>query len=144
MADADAPVCIDTNLWIYALIGPSSPVTQKLDDLIIANRLVAAPSCIHEEFCHAVRKYALGGRIPGERAMAAASTFLNLPMSLVDDNELHMAALSMSLEIPGLSAYDAHFVAVAQRAGAELWTADKQLARIAELLGVPTRLWTAA
>jgi predicted nucleic acid-binding protein len=69
---------------------------------------------------------------------------LSLSIELIDDDELHRRALAHSLRTPGLSGYDAQFIVVCERSGAELWTADKGLAAISQRLGIATRLWVSA
>lgn len=103
---------------------------------------MVAPSILHEEFCHVVKKYVRGRSVTPELALALTRGMLQSRIQILDDSVLHISALSLALEHPELSAYDAHFVAVAQQTGALLWTADKQLARLSEMIGVPTTLWS--
>ena len=67
------------------------------------------------------------------RAEEALRHFLDLPLT----RHGHQGLLFRCLELrDGLSAYDASYVALAERLDADLVTADRRLARMAESLGV--------
>jgi len=53
-----------------------------------------------------------------------------------EDPPLHRAALRIAQSCDTAAAYDAHYVALAKRLGAELWTADRRLAGHAASSGV--------
>lgn len=60
-----------------------------------------------------------------------------MPITLYGDRDLHRRALSLAKQLSLPAAYDAHYLALAERLNAELWTADRCLAERAQ----PTMPW---
>jgi predicted nucleic acid-binding protein len=60
-------------------------------------------------------------------ANALIDALVILPIAVYHDEFLHQAALTTASRFRIGAAYDAHYVALAQHLGAELWTADKRL-----------------
>jgi predicted nucleic acid-binding protein len=54
---------------------------------------------------------------------------LAMPLQLHGDPALHLSALAMAERFALPAAYDAHYLALAERLGAEFWTGDGRLAR---------------
>lgn len=50
-----------------------------------------------------------------------------LPVELHGDLEMHAEALAVSRRFSLAATYDAHYLALAARVDAELWTADQRL-----------------
>jgi predicted nucleic acid-binding protein len=55
-----------------------------------------------------------------------------LPIRLYGEPELHARALDLARRLSLPAACDAHYLALADWLGAELWTADRRLARAVE------------
>jgi len=55
-------------------------------------------------------------------------TVAAMPIKLHGDHELHRQAMQKAFMYGLPAAYDAHYVALAERLSAELWTADAELA----------------
>jgi predicted nucleic acid-binding protein len=94
-----------------------------------AGRLIYAPSLLLYEVTAALHRSARAGRV-GPQALAASLEELGqMNVELVADLTLarRAAELAWTLDLP--AAYDAHYVALAERLGAELWTCDGQLAQ---------------
>ncbi len=80
------------------------------------------------EVAAGLRRAVLGGLLPQHRAEAAVVDLRDLPLT----RHGHLALLERILELrANVSAYDATYVALAERLGAELLTADGALARAA-------------
>jgi predicted nucleic acid-binding protein len=134
-------ICADSNILVDALAvfdaGLADVVRLWIEDEVS----LCAPNLIHYEFTHALTKHVRNRRIAPTDAINVMDTILSLNVRLFDDDGLHRRALDLSMTNPGLSGYDGHFMALCERTGAELWTADKRLAAIADANGFPTRLW---
>ncbi len=52
---------------------------------------------------------------------------MNLNITLYGDAELHRQALNLAKSLRLPASYDAHYLALAQRLGAEFWTGDRRL-----------------
>jgi predicted nucleic acid-binding protein len=138
------PVCPDSSILVDALTNFDESLAAELHSWIFSSVAMIAPDLIHYEFTHVLAKHVRNRRVSLDQASDVMEALFSLPIELIDDDDLHRIALSHALMNPGLSGYDAQFVAVSERFGAELWTADKGLAAVSQRLGVATRLWVTA
>ena len=84
------------------------------------------PALCDVEVTSVLRRALLAGRMSSERAATAVADYLDLPLA----RHGHQALLARILELrANFSAYDAAYVALAERLGAVLLTADAPLAR---------------
>ena len=72
------------------------------------------------------------GRITPDEARAMLAVLGGLGVRLLGPDDLHVRALDLALRHGHPQAYDAHYLAVAERLDAELWTGDARLARAVE------------
>lgn len=135
------PICADSNIFVRVLLADASDLVSAFNDWVTTGRRVLVPALAHYEVASALLTYVIPGQISPDQADRLLLTFLELGIEIVDDDSLHRAALRVAGQERRLSTYDAHFLALAQRAGAELWTADGDLAKISQRLGVATVLW---
>jgi len=136
------PACVDSSIWIDALAGIDPVLADEVRSWIVDGWPLIAPDLIHYEVVHVLTKHMRNGVVTAPHAVEVLNALLTVNIELIDDDELHSRALDYSLGTAGLSGYDAQFIAVCERSGAELWTMDKSLAAISQRLGLPTRLWT--
>ncbi len=88
-----------------------------------------APALCDVEVAAGLRRALLGGLLSVPRAQEALADLHDLPLT----RHGHLGLLGRILELrANLSAYDAAYVALAERLRAELLTADRALARAAE------------
>lgn len=87
----------------------------------------AAPTLLFYEVSNALRRYVVHGTLLPEDADEGLEAALALGIQLFGDPDLHRRALRLAsvLELP--AAYDAHYLALAERLNAEFWTADRRL-----------------
>ena len=91
-------------------------------------RLVA-PTLLWYEVVNAVhRAVRLGVRTADAAARVFAET-VTLPIELHGDEALHQRALELAARFTLPAAYDAHYLALAERFRAPLWTTDRRLAK---------------
>ncbi len=88
-----------------------------------------APSLLMYEVANALYRYVRYGVLLPEEAADALEAVLNLGIELRGDAELHRRALALGRELDLVAIYDAHYLALAERLEAELWTADRRLHR---------------
>ena len=96
---------------------------------------VHVPALCDMEVCSALRRGLLSGQLSRKRADQALEDYLDLPLSRHGHQPLLRRILALHQFI---SAYDAAYVALAERLGAPLLTGDRHLARACERIGVNT------
>jgi len=124
-------ICVDASVVVRLVTGGGAEIGDPAvwrdwfaggDDLI-------APTLLFFEVTNALHRYAVQGELLAEEVEEALEAALDLEIRLHRGPDLHRCALRLARRF-GLSAtYDAHYLAVAERAEAELWTADARLVR---------------
>ena len=134
-------ICADNSIWIRIFVDIDLALAKEVKGWFNEGIAQIAPTLLHYEFSHVLTRYVRNKKITATIAAGLFDALLDLVIELTDDNELHRRAFALSMSNPGLSGYEAHYLAVSDRSGAELWTADKGLAAISQRLGIATRLW---
>lgn len=128
-------ICVDANVavkWILA---------QEHSDKALAlmaacaqqRQRIVSPPLLPIEVASVLRRLMVSGppadRLTLPQAGTLITTFLAFPITLAAPAGLYHAALSIA-EAHNLPAvYDAHYVALAQLLGCDLWTDDRRLLR---------------
>ena len=122
-------VCVDANIVVRVVVFPSHAAIQTLwQRWTRQEQQIIAPALIFYEVTNALYQYQRQGMLTEEAVTIALNAVLALPIQIHGDAELHRKALDIARRY-GLSAtYDAHYVALAQHFGGELWTTDQRLA----------------
>lgn len=125
----NSTICVDASLIIRLLLSGeyASPVAVLWKAWHEAGSLIVAPTLIHYEVSNALRRYVVLGELLSEEAAEALEATLQLGIALHGDAALHRRALALAKHLELSTAYDAHYLALAERLGAEFWTADHQL-----------------
>ncbi|MBS1252781.1 MAG: Ribonuclease VapC9 [Anaerolineales bacterium] len=122
-------VCVDASLaakWVL----PEEYQThalQLLADWTEAETEVVAPPHLPIEVTNAIRKRVWRTELTQEEAKQTLSTFERFRVTLLARAELYQDALDIAHQFNRPTVYDAHYVALAQLLGCELWTADSRL-----------------
>ena len=86
-----------------------------------------APTLFHYELAAVIRKKVYQKQMAVEDADAALSGLLTLTVQLHFDRDLVQRGYELASLYERPTAYDAQYLALAERLGCELWTADKKL-----------------
>jgi predicted nucleic acid-binding protein len=122
-------VCVDAS-FVVPLVTRShegSPFAQHWREWHEAGLRPAAPTLLCYEMANALHRYVVHGVLLADEAAAALDAALDLGIMWFGDAELHQRGLQLAQELSLPAAYDAHYLALAERLGAELWTADRRL-----------------
>ncbi len=124
-----SPICVDASLVIRLLASgaPESPVVQWWREWHESGHPLVAPTLLYYEVSNALRRYITRGELLPDEAAEALEATLRLGIILYGDADLHRRALELARRFSLSTTYDAHYLALAERLGAEFWTADRRL-----------------
>lgn len=133
-------VVVDTNV-ILAQIFPL-PYSAAAERLFLQSleegRRLFAPVLWQFEAVSAIRKHLTKNESDLAEGQQILGRLLTLPVETILPTEsLHLRALQWAERTGTFVAYDAVFLAVAEELGAEFWTADRPLVRVARTLKLP-------
>jgi predicted nucleic acid-binding protein len=120
-------VVADASALVEYLFGTSR--ARAIGTIIEAENVeLHAPSLCDIEVAAVVRRALLSRRLRENRAAEAILDYLDLPLT----RHGHTALIARVVQLrPNFSAYDAAYIALAERLSAELLTADEALSRAA-------------
>ena len=123
-------VVVDANiLIIYGLA--DEPLHSQANDLLSAwhkaGTSLTAPRLFRSEITAVMRKAVYQGRITHDQGSDMLAKLLAYPMTFHEDDELLKTAFELSEKFNRPRAYDAQYLALAQRLSCEFWTADERL-----------------
>lgn len=114
---------VDTSAVLSSLIAVERPA--GLIERLTEDGDLHAPHLLDTETLHALRRLTRGGRLSDDRAADARSDFTDLALTRYPHHPLSDRVWELR---HNLTAYDATFVALAERLEAPLITCDAQLA----------------
>jgi len=121
-------LCIDANLVIRLVADPKDETVRQLwEQWDAERRQLAAPALLYYEVANALYRYQKLGLMSASSVRLALKAALSLPLRLHDDPGLHQRALDLAEQFSLPTAYDAHYLALAEWLGGEFWTADRRL-----------------
>ena len=137
-------VVIDANL-VAAVVLPV-PYSDQATERIIAWKQAGvdllAPLLLEYEVAAVLRKAVVARWLTNQVAVEALGQILALRVQcLLPTPLLHEQALHWAHRLGHSKTYDAHYMALAEQEGAELWTADRRLANGARQAGVAWVHW---
>ncbi len=122
-------VCLDASFVVRLLesTSPDAPAVRLWRQWQEEGRQLVAPVLLFFEVTNALHRYVRHGLARPQTAQALLAQALQLGIRLYGDPDLHREALALAQELRLPAAYDAHYLALARRLGAECWTADRRL-----------------
>ena len=107
-----------------------------------SEELVLAPVLVVYELTTIMRKAIAAGWLNNLEAADRLKAVLRAgPRLIAPDNDLNREALAWAKRIGQNKPYDAHYLALAERENATLWTADRRLANGARQAGLAQVHW---
>lgn len=124
-------ICVDASLaakWVLA----EEYSEQALDLLaacVQARERILAPFLLPIEITNILRQRMVQDRISLADAQELVRHFLTLPVTVSSPPQLHERALVIADAFNLPAVYDAHYIALAQLTGCDLWTDDRRMLR---------------
>lgn len=131
-------VVVDANIALGVLL--ELPYSERCAALferwLLTRTSLYAPMLWDYEIVSALRKSVAARAVTSARAYEALEQLQQLGVNLMPpDVELHRVALRWAERLSQIASYDAQYLALAERLGAEFWTADSRLADSAHAAG---------
>ncbi len=131
MPVVDASVVVD---WVGPDADPHGPARRRLESWALSGARLLAPRLLVEEVTNALLTGCRRGRWSGAAADAAFVLLRKLPVSLADTPADLDRAWELSRRYDEHPVYDMVYVALAERTGEQLVTADDRLRK--RLVGI--------
>lgn len=124
-------ICVDASVIVRLVEGGTykAPAVKLWQEWHETGRSVVAPTLLYYEINNAMHRYVVHGELLPEEAAEALEATLKLDITLYEDDGLHRRALELADHFDLPATYDAHYLALAERLGAEFWTADRRLVK---------------
>jgi len=128
-AMSSSTICIDASAAMRLLVpGRHTSDTISLwKGWVDRDCRLVAPTLLFYEITNALYRYAMAGHLRSAGIEPAIHTLERMEIELVGDMQLHHQALEIALRLGMPAVYNAHYLALAWRLEAELWTADRRL-----------------
>ncbi|MDP9365367.1 MAG: type II toxin-antitoxin system VapC family toxin [Chloroflexota bacterium] len=124
-----SPTCVDASLVVrFVSVREDEGVRVWWERWSQEPTELVAPMLIRYEVTNALHRLKQAGEASEGATQEALRSALVLPIRLYHDENLHGAALDFAARFSLPAAYDAHYLALADRLGAEFWTTDRRLA----------------
>jgi predicted nucleic acid-binding protein len=119
---------VDANLAVTTALNFSESLERFWDRIKQEQVTPCAPRLWMSETTSAVRAYLAGKQITAKEAEQALRTIHALRVEIINEDEtLSLRALELAGLLGQSKAYDAFYLAIAEKIEAELWTADERL-----------------
>jgi len=120
-------ICVDASLAAkWALAEDDSDLALLLYSQRSTDGIVA-PAFMPVEVTNAIWKRVVRAQFSLSDAQEALADFVDFRVDLIAANRVHQEALGLAARFSRPNVYDMHYVALAQIAGCDLWTADRRL-----------------
>jgi predicted nucleic acid-binding protein len=125
-------ICVDASVAVKWLFPEeySAEALALVNHAAAARERIIAPMLLPIEITNVIWQRVRRRMLTLEQAQEELNRFFSFRVSTTSPRLLHRRALSIANEYDIPSAYDAHYVALAELAGATLWTSDERLLRL--------------
>ncbi|MGH3739834.1 MAG: type II toxin-antitoxin system VapC family toxin [Micromonosporaceae bacterium] len=128
-ARSSVTYCLDAGVLVRRF-EPGYPEVRDLWARFRAARAtLVAPILLRYEITNAFHRIAKAGEMTKQEARTQLSRALETVIEYHDDSELNLEAADIAVRHGLPATYDAHYLALAQRLGVDLWTTDAKLAK---------------
>jgi predicted nucleic acid-binding protein len=123
-------VCIDASVVLrYVLLPDDAPIKKVWQSWISDETNLVAPSLLFYEVTNGLYQQEKNKYLSAETIWKSLEYSLDLPITLVNEKNLHLRAREITVQYKLPATYDAHYLALAEWMDIELWTADMRLVK---------------
>lgn len=121
-------VCIDASIILkYALRPDDSPIQELWQSWVSEEIHLVAPTLLFYEVTNGLYQQQKYNILSPETIWQMLEASLELPITLVNEANLHLKAREIAVRYNLSATYDVHYLALAEWMDIELWTADQRL-----------------
>ena len=121
-------VCIDASIVLrYVLMPDDAPIKKAWQSWVSNETNLVAPSLLFYEVTNGLYQQQRNKYLSPETIWNTLELSLDLPITLVNEKNLHLRAREIAMQYNLPATYDAHYLALAEWMDIELWTADMKL-----------------
>lgn len=122
-------VCLDAGVVVRRFLPGHPQVRRMWSDVTRSRTHLVAPLLLRYEVTNAFHRIRRAGGWDDAALSHQLSRVLALPIEYHDDVALHAAAARIAAQHDLPATYDAHYLALAESLGTDLWTTDGRLAK---------------
>ena len=130
-------VCIDASVVLrYVLLPDDAPIKKAWQSWVSNETNLVAPSLLFYEVTNGLYQQEKNKYLSPETIWKSLEFSLDLPITLVNEKNLHLRAREIAIQYNLPATYDAHYLALAEWMDIELWTADMRLVKAVKSFGL--------
>lgn len=120
--------CVDASIILRYILQPENVPVQKLWKSWISDEVsLVAPSLLFYEVTNGLYQQQRNKVLSADTIWQTLELSLELPITLIDEANLHLKAREIAMRYSLPATYDAHYLALAEWMEINLWTADSRL-----------------
>ena len=121
-------ICVDAGIVIRRVVFPDETDVQQLWEEWEKSRVhLIAPYLLFYEVTNVLYRYQYQKWLSPLTVQIALAAALALPVELFSEPTIHLRARELAEHYRLSAAYDTHYLALAERQGAKLYTTDRRL-----------------
>ena len=130
-------VCIDASVVLRYVLMPDDAPIKKVWQAWASNETnLVAPSLLFYEVTNGLYQQEKNKYLSPETIWKSLEYSLDLPITLVNEKNLHLRAREIAIQYNLPATYDAHYLALAEWMDIDLWTADMRLVKAVKSFGL--------
>ena len=130
-------VCIDASVVLRYVLMPDDAPIKKVWQAWVSNETnLVAPSLLFYEVTNGLYQQEKNKLLSPETIWKSLEYSLDLPITLVNEKNLHLRAREIAIQYNLPATYDAHYLALAEWMDIDLWTADMRLVKAVKSFGL--------